>query len=84
MRVLLLAGAALGTLGLSSGAASAREYPWCSIGGGNSGAWSCGYDSLEQCMANRRERRVATSTRSIRPPRRSRARASGRASGLIR
>ena len=31
--------------------------------GRHSGAWSCGYDSLEQCMANRR----GTSSCNINP-----------------
>ena len=55
MRSLTLAALALTTLMLSSGAGSAREYPWCLIDGGKdgSGSWSCGYASFEQCMATR-------------------------------
>lgn len=51
LAALVLAGAVLG----SAPASAEVNYPWCLIQGGRdaSGAWSCGYVSLEQCMASR-------------------------------
>jgi hypothetical protein len=52
LAALVLAAAVLGG---SAPASAEVNYPWCLIQGGReaSGAWSCGYVSLDQCMASR-------------------------------
>jgi hypothetical protein len=41
-------------LGSASPAAGYIDHPWCTGGGGWSGALTCSFDSYEQCRANAR------------------------------
>jgi hypothetical protein len=42
------------SLGSATSAAAYIDHPWCTGGGGWSGALSCSFDSYEQCRANAR------------------------------
>jgi len=41
-------------LGSATPAAAYIDHPWCTGGGGWSGALTCSFDSYEQCRANAR------------------------------
>jgi hypothetical protein len=42
------------SLGSATQAAAYIDHPWCTGGGGWSGALTCSFDSYEQCRANAR------------------------------
>jgi hypothetical protein len=52
MRKTMLLLAAVAALPALTGAAQAREYPWCArYGGWMSSTRNCGFDTFGQCMA---------------------------------
>ena len=51
-KVLLAIAALAGVLTLASGAASARDYPYCLLQSGDYGPGNCIYSTLQQCRAS--------------------------------
>jgi hypothetical protein len=53
-RLIVCSGVVLGLAGLATPGDAYIDHPWCTGGGGWSGALTCSFDSYEQCRANAR------------------------------